>query len=251
LEVRIGSFTLVGKTVVLLVTKYLLSMSFLKKLFRSKAYEEPGSSVKEGAQATAESFESVKNKIFPYFKKMDAFSGTAVPLPEHPSEADKNKVYAAPGLQLVIKRIVQGLNLLYAVDKDYGYEIIQAGKLIEWGITEDELHATAIDNLNNLLLTELKIHGDSNRLMLTVNGNLEAGIVLVDYLWDQIESQIQDVPVIAVPSRDVLLITGVHKKEHIVSIREKAKEIYESGDYPLSDLLYKRENGQWVVFEQM
>lgn len=226
-------------------------MSFLKKLFGSKSHEERKQFSKEAPGTTTANFDSIKSKLFPYFKKMDASMGTAIPLPDNPSEMDRSKVYAAPEVRLVIKPIVQGLTLLYAIDQDYGYEIIQAGKLAEWGITEDQLHAIAVENLNNLLMTELKVHGDANRMMLTVNGNLEAGIILVDYLWEQIASQIDDVPVIAVPTRDVLMITGAHKQEHIASIREKAKEIYKAGNYPLSDLLYKRENGKWVVFEQL
>lgn len=35
----------------------------------------------------------------------------------------------------------------------------------------------------------LKVHGNTNALLFTLNGNLEAGLVLIDEIWSQLEDQ--------------------------------------------------------------
>ncbi|MBN9382948.1 MAG: DUF1444 family protein [Chitinophagaceae bacterium] len=223
-------------------------MKGLRKLF--KWGKEQDLEQDEEKRTAEHKLENVRDKIYPYFKQFKAITEESVPLPDNLSEIDNAKIYEAPQVQLVRRTIVEGLELLYAVDSGYSYEIIQERNLAEWHLTEDQLYEIAKENFNNLLVNNLKGHGDSNALMLTVNGNLEAGLVLIDPIWEQLEPQIDDTLVIAVPSRDVVLVTGEHKKEFLSSLRQKAREIYEKGDHPISELLYRRVNGKWEVFEK-
>lgn len=55
---------------------------------------------------------------------------------------------------------------------------------------------------------------------------------------------------LAVPTRDVVMVTGENNEEFLQQMREKAWEIYEDGDHPLSDLLYKRVDRKWEPFEK-
>jgi len=46
------------------------------------------------------------------------------------------------------------------------------------------------------------------------------------------------------------MVTGENNEEFLQQMREKAWEIYEDGDHPLSDLLYKRVDRKWEPFEK-
>lgn len=174
-----------------------------------------------------------QDKIFPYFKQL---------LPGNGEDETS-------GIRLVTHALVKGLTLFYAVDIGNGFQIIQESMLVDWGLTEPQLFDIAIGNFANLLAGQLQVHGDSNGVMLTVDGNLEAGLVLMDDIWEQLEPQIGDTLVLAVPTRDVVMVTGENNEEFLQQMREKAREIYENGDHPLSELLYKRVDRKWEVFE--
>jgi uncharacterized protein YtpQ (UPF0354 family) len=88
-------------------------------------------------------------------------------------------------------------------------------------------------------------------MMLTVNGNLEAGVILIDEIWDQMESQIGEQVVISVPSRDVVIATGKSNRDAINTFSEKAKTVLQSGDHPLSKNWFIRNNNQWELFEKI
>ncbi len=222
-------------------------MKALNKLFGGRKKDE-----EQAAELAAKnSLQTERDKIFPYFKQFKEGTDNSLPLPDDLSTIDNNKVYEAPSIQLVRRTVVEGLNLLYALDFGSGFQIIQENKLAEWGLTESQVYDIAVENFSNLLVNNLQVHGDANGVMLTVDGNLEAALVLVDDIWDQLEPQIGDTLVITVPARDVVMVTGEHNSGFLGTMRTKAREIYEKGNYPLSDLLYKRVNRKWEVFEKV
>jgi hypothetical protein len=182
-------------------------MSFLKKIFGKKEKDKKLPTPDQTTEIE-KSFEEIKYLIYPYFKQLIPSTSSAKPLPNDLSGIDKDTTYEVPDLDIIILNICEDLNCLYAVDNGNSYQIIQNSHLKEWKIDKEKLHEIAVTNFRTLIVTKLNARGDSNGIMFTINGNLEAGLVLIDEIWDQLEQQIGEPVVISVPSRDVLVATG-------------------------------------------
>lgn len=198
-----------------------------------------------------QSFENVSSRLFPYFKQFLPEGGPSYPLPDDLSKIDRTKTYSMPELEMVYRNICEDLNCLYVIDGDTGFEIVQERHLQEWDIDKETLHETAIHNFRLLISQKLSVQGDTNAVMLIVDGNLEAGLVLIDEIWEQLEDQIGEQVVIAVPSRDVVMATGKSNREMIERLKDSARGILQTGDHPLSKNLFIREGVHWKLFESV
>jgi hypothetical protein len=229
-------------------------MNLFGKLFGTKESEnqnivQPGMTNEQLKEA-----ELMKtfNSIYPYFKRIVPSDGNKSEcLPHDFSTIDNSKIYSIPGVDLVVKNICDDLNCLYAIDNETGLEIIQERQLQEWKITKDMLHEMALANYRFLISEKLKTHGDANGVMFIVDGNLEAGLILIDEIWEQMENQLGEEIVIVAPSRDVLFATGKSKSDLIERTTEKAKEIFLKGDHSLSKNWFIRQNNAWKVFQKI
>jgi len=82
-------------------------------------------------------------------------------------------------------------------------------------------------------------------------GEHEAALLLVDDLWSgpSIAVKVRGEPVVAVPARDVLLVTGADDPAGLEKVRSAAARVLREGTDTLSaDLLVWRA-GRWVAFE--
>jgi uncharacterized protein YtpQ (UPF0354 family) len=85
--------------------------------------------------------------------------------------------------------------------------------------------------------------------MLTVGGNYEASLLLLEEIW---EAQKQFVPgelVAAVPSREVLVFTGSESPEGIAAIRGSVERSFQAAGHLLSKTLLVWRNKAWHIFE--
>lgn len=81
---------------------------------------------------------------------------------------------------------------------------------------------------------------------MTAGGNYEASLILLDSLWTKTNIPVDGDFVIGIPARDILLVTGSNNKREISIAQRKVKEIYTTGNYQVSDNLYRRVNGKFV-----
>ncbi len=228
-------------------------MEFFKKIFGSKEKNaRPGQDVELPKNEQDEAYDKTQS-IFPYFKQLLPSSDNSMVenLPDDLSEVDKQKIYSVPGLNLVIKNICDDLNCLYVYDTESGLEIIQENELKVLNISADELHEIALTNYMQLVSEQLNTQTNGEAFWFILDGNLEAGLVLVDEIWDQVEEHFKEEIVICVPARDVILATGKSKTNMIADFSEKAKQILIQGDHPLSKNWFIRENKQWNVFRKI
>jgi uncharacterized protein YtpQ (UPF0354 family) len=220
-------------------------MSFFKKIFNTGNDTTPN-------QTPTESFENISTKIFPYFKQFLPPAAVTYSLPGDIRKIDKTKTYdLPPEANIVFSNISEDLNCLYAIDTGNSFHIIQERHLREWDITKEQLHALALENFRSLIVQKMTAKGDTNGIILIVDGNLEAGLVLIDEIWVQLQDQIGEAVVITVPSRDVLMATGKSNRTMINKFKENSKQILLTGDHPLSKNLFIRENGNWRFFEKI
>jgi len=219
-------------------------MNFFKKIF-------PKGNTKENKDSEVKSFEEISGKIFPYFKQFSPSTEPTHPLPDDFSKIDKTKTYDAAGVSIVFSNICEDLNCLYAIDTGNSFEIIQHRHLKDWNISKEKLHLIAIENFRSLIVQKMTAKGDTNAIMFIVDGNLEAGLVLIDEIWLQLEDQIGEQVVITVPSRDVIMATGKSNRIMIDRFKENSKQILLTGDHPLSKNMFIRESGHWRSFEKI
>jgi len=93
------------------------------------------------------------------------------------------------------------------------------------------------------VLPDIELHEGPLVSMLTAGGTYEASLLLLEDLWAGDKPKVDGDYVVAVPSRDVLLITGSRNQEGLAKLRELAEEIATTGSYALTSELFIRRNG--------
>jgi uncharacterized protein YtpQ (UPF0354 family) len=69
--------------------------------------------------------------------------------------------------------------------------------------------------------------------MITAGGNFEASLILLDDIWTKENMPVDGQIVIAIPTRDLLLVTGSKNIEGISKIKSMAAEAWGQGPYQL------------------
>jgi len=121
-------------------------------------------------------------------------------------------------------------------------------KLINEGIKKDSLKEIAIKNLERIL-TNIQRNGGNGIYMVTAGGNYEASIILLTKVLNKENFSVKGDLVIAIPSRDLLLVTGSNDKEGIQKIKKLTTETFKTGQYILSEYLYKWNGHSFEKFE--
>ena len=144
------------------------------------------------------------------------------------------------------------IQIAYLVDLDSFFTYVTQSQLLKWKIDKDSLRKTAQINLDNLSAERAEVHGDSTFAMITLDGNLEASLMLSDVFWPYISKILKtsDI-VIGIPARDVLLVTSLASKEGLKKLRFEVNQIYKKDDHTITKWTFRRDNNKWIKFEQI
>lgn len=157
--------------------------------------------------------------------------------------ADGDKAYKLAPSKPFFDRLVISL----VVDSAHATTSVSQDKLDEWGLDFDTALKRAMDNLRDRTEPNFRVspHGvflsawsdvfDASRLLLT------------DMLY---RLPIQGDPVIAIPSRDHLLVTGSGNDQGIAELADIAVEVLETNTRPLGYQLFRLRDGQWSAFDE-
>jgi uncharacterized protein YtpQ (UPF0354 family) len=160
-------------------------------------------------------------------------------------ESVKQSVAASGGKE-PFNQVVEDLNevlvIVYAEDTPRNIRYFSADDLAKAGVERTRLRALAVANLRRVL-PEIELHDSPVVSMLTAGGTYESSLLLLDELWTGDKLKVDGDYVVAVPSRDLLLITGSRNKEGLAKLRELAEEIATTGSYTLTGELFIRRNG--------
>jgi len=96
------------------------------------------------------------------------------------------------------------LDIFYVVDTEHSLRYLTKKDTDELDLSIEALREVAINNLNRF---DVRCHGEDGYYMLTAGGTYEASMILLD-IWYKDNFDIDGNIIIAVPSRDVVLITG-------------------------------------------
>jgi hypothetical protein len=83
-------------------------------------------------------------------------------------------------------------------------------------------------------------------------GNFESSLLLMDDVWSQLEKEMPNGTVAAVPARDVVAFCDLKSEEGISALKNViARAEAENVDHPITKSLLRREKTAWVVYEDV
>jgi hypothetical protein len=200
--------------------------------------------------------------IYPYFKHFDVSGGLSagsIVTLSGPLQIDSASVESPsrsgeiPQSIFPVTRSFADLGLFYAEDQnDRGLRLCNPSDLARWEMTFDDLHAFAMSHLQRLVQDQYHAIGrPGDTMMFVVDGNFEGGLLLIPEFWDQWQGDFEGGVVVAVPSRDVVLVTGRNNVNGIATIKMQAQQILSTGNHPLSNYCFYRQGQQWAVHSQI
>ncbi|WP_367874581.1 DUF1444 family protein [Luteolibacter sp. Populi] len=140
------------------------------------------------------------------------------------------------------------LVVLYAEDSERGIRYLDQEEFEKTKIDRKDLRALACENLKRLL-PDIEHHGAPGFYMITADGNYEASLLLLDSIWTAGDLDVKGEIVVAIPTRDVLLVTGTGHPEGIEHMKVVVKKATEEGAYRLTSKLFVYRNGKFEEFK--
>lgn len=155
--------------------------------------------------------------------------------------------------EIAHERYNDHLIILYAEDTPHNIRYLGEEHLDELGVDRAGLRQTAIDNLDRLL-PDVEARGADGTYMLIADGNYEASLLLFDDIWTGDIWRDGTLPVtgdlvIAVPTRDLLLVTGSRDKDGLALLREIADQAVAEDPYSLTSQLFIYRGGGFLPFD--
>ena len=141
----------------------------------------------------------------------------------------------------------QELVILYALDSLHNIRYLTPHDLQEAKIDRKELRALAVKNLKRLL-PKIEREGGNGIYMMTAGGDYEASLLLFDSIWNSGQIAVDGEIVVAIPTRDLLLVTGSHSTIGLGKMRQMVDEASKEGPYRLTKKLFVYRNGKFEEF---
>jgi uncharacterized protein YtpQ (UPF0354 family) len=134
------------------------------------------------------------------------------------------------------------LSILYAVNQANSIRYLTPEELTEVNLQGESLRNFAVRNLQEILPNVvLETHGPIRRLQ--AGGMFEASLILLDRVWNKKELEIKGDIVIAIPSRELLLVADSNDPQALATIRKAATGLARDAAYRLTDQLFIRRDG--------
>jgi uncharacterized protein YtpQ (UPF0354 family) len=157
----------------------------------------------------------------------------------------QEKVRAAGGRQ---EQLVEDLNselvISYAEDTPNAMHHLTTD---EYSGDRRELRAFAIKNLMRVLPEiEMRVLNEYVSII-SAGEDYTPSLLLLDHLWTGGQIKVKGEIVVAVPARDVILVTG-SRSGKMTNFRAFAADLYAKGPYSLSDRLFVYRNNAFTVY---
>jgi uncharacterized protein YtpQ (UPF0354 family) len=115
-------------------------------------------------------------------------------------------------------------------------------------IPRDSLRALAVGNLNRVL-PKIQKKGDNGTFMITAGGDFEASLILLTSIWTPDNFKVKGELVVAIPNRDMLMVTGSKDDQGIKMIQEITTESFATGNYQISPHLFKWDGAKFEMWK--
>jgi uncharacterized protein YtpQ (UPF0354 family) len=170
---------------------------------------------------------------------------------DRPWLEETRKAMLAGGAKKTPGQVYEDLNpelvILYALDSPQNIRYLTPEDLDSAQLDRSELRALACANLKRLL-PKIERRGTNGSYMFTAGGNYEASLLLLDSIWNDPGLDVDGDPVVAIPARDLLFVTGSRDRKGIEKLRQLIDKASTGSVYHLTEQLFVRRNGQFEVF---
>jgi len=144
----------------------------------------------------------------------------------------------AKGISLITEKYNDQLIIAYAQDSKSSIKYLSEDDFKLLSISRDSLKSVALRNFDKII-PNIQRQGDSGLYIITAGGDYEASLILLSSIWTEKNFPVDGELIIAIPNRDLLMVTGSQNKKGIDKIKEFAEDSYKTGNYPVSEYLFK------------
>jgi uncharacterized protein YtpQ (UPF0354 family) len=130
------------------------------------------------------------------------------------------------------------LIIVYAEDSKNSIKYLTEDNFKILSISRDSLKSIALKNFDKII-TNIQRQGDNGIFMITAGGDYEASLILLSSIWTKENFKVDGEFIVAIPNRDMLMITGSKNKTGIGKLKEIVADSYKTGNYQISEHLYK------------
>lgn len=144
----------------------------------------------------------------------------------------------------------EDLIIVFAEDQKNSISFFGRKAFEELNISRDTLRMMAIKNLDRIL-PPMERRGGQGRYMLSAGGDYEASLILMPGIWNQENFPVDGDIVIAIPNRDVLLVTGSNSQEEsLAELEAMCADSYRTGRHAISEKLFIWAGGKFTSWEE-
>jgi uncharacterized protein YtpQ (UPF0354 family) len=160
-----------------------------------------------------------------------------------------------PEWRILSEDLVGDLFICYAFDMPGHFLYVLEHDRMALGLDPDGLRKLSVRNLTRLRSKPEILRPSGPVLMLRLDGDLEASLLLVDHLWPQLARGIAGEMIVAVPGRDILAVSGTEVTGGVETLRYAVKRVWENPKTNpkliLTRSLFVRRGDSWQVFESV
>jgi uncharacterized protein YtpQ (UPF0354 family) len=175
-----------------------------------------------------------------------------VPVLQRQAPPSDDVVVLPPEQELMSDRLLDDVNIFYAFDFPAHFVYVSASHCKALEISPDALRELSVRNLTKRRRKPEILRPSDAAVMLRLDGDIEASLLLVEHLWPQLGRGLAGETVVAVPSRDVLVASGTQVTGGIDTLRRAVDRRWGNPDAKnrlLTRSLLVRRDNSWQVFE--
>jgi uncharacterized protein YtpQ (UPF0354 family) len=110
-----------------------------------------------------------------------------------------------------------------------------------------DLRARAVDNLSRML-PDVEMKGRPGFWLVSAGGDYEASLLLFDRMRRSKKIKVNGQIVVAVPAKDILMVTGSKDRNALAEMRKIAAEAVGESRYGITDTLFVYRDGRFVKY---
>jgi uncharacterized protein YtpQ (UPF0354 family) len=177
-------------------------------------------------------------RITPVIKSKAWVSETQVSLRSHGAKMTPENVYENLNDELLI---------VYVEDNPKSVRYLTPKDILAVGLKKEQLKGLAVKNFR-LIVPPVEVHEYDGFYVLRAGGHYDASLLLLDEIWATKKMVINGDYVVAVPSRDMLLVTGSNNPSGVANVTSLAKETFAESPFRITPDLFTYKEGRLIKY---
>lgn len=171
---------------------------------------------------------------------------------DRPWLEETRKAVMSRGAKKMLEYVYEDLNpdliILYAEDSTNNIRYFGSENLEKAHLERKDLRVLACENLKRIL-PKIERHGADGLYMLTAGGDYESSLLLIDSVWKDLQKEVQGDIIVAIPTRDLLIVTGSQNSHGIEKVKQIVQKASAQGSYRLTTKLFVYRDGKFDEFK--